>query len=380
MKIKSKKSILFISNGFYPKVRGAEKQMEFIARYFQSKGHKVEVLTLRYDKNLLKIENYNGLIIKRIAYPFIKGLNLFVYLSRFTIYLIINISKWDIYYIVIPEYFAFIASLLGRLFKRRTILKFTGIGDLGAGYISKLWMSSLLFWGIKKADHFIAVSNDMKEDLQKYGFDAKKIKLIPNAVDTELYVKVSGEEKNDLKQKLNFNSDFTGIFVGQLIKIKGVDYLIRAWIEFVKQTKANAQLLILGNGPEKDDLLTLTEKSSSDVNIKFLGQRSDVHTLMQISDLYILPSFTEGLSNTLLEAMSSSLPCLSTDISGNRDLIENNKTGLLVPTGDIKEIKNGILSIYNNKELSKFLGENAHRKIETTCSPQVVYNLYMEIL
>ena len=165
-----------------------------------------------------------------------------------------------------------------------------------------------------------------------------------------------------------------------MIKIKGVDYLIQAWTEFVKQTKANAQLLILGNGPEKDDLLTLTEKSDSDVNIKFLGQRSDVHKLMQISDLYILPSFTEGLSNTLLEAMSSSLPCLSTDISGNRDLIENNKTGLLVPTGDIKEIKNGILSIYNNKELSKILGENAHRKIETTCSPQVVYNLYMEIL
>jgi len=380
MKEKSKRRILFISNGFYPKVRGAEKQMEFLARHFQKEGHQVEVLTLKYQKNLLARENYNGLIINRISYPFIKGLNLLVYLSKFTLYLILNSLKWDVYYIVIPEYFAFIASILGKLFKRTTILKFTGIGALGAGYISKLWMSSLLFWGIKKADYFIAVSNDMKEDLIKYGFDVNKIRLIPNTVNTELYKNISSEEKNYLKKELKFNSDFIGIFVGQLIKIKGVDFLIAAWIEFVKQAKANANLLIVGEGPEKENLISLAENTSNVASIKFLGQRSDVQKLMQISDLYFLPSFTEGLSNTLLESMSSGLACVCTDISGNRDLIEDGKTGLLLEAGNIEEIKSRILKIYNDKGLRRVLGENARKKIEATCSPPVIYNLYMEIL
>jgi glycosyltransferase involved in cell wall biosynthesis len=374
------KKILFISNGFYPKARGAEIQMENLARFFLKKGHKIEVLTLKYDNQLPDFETIKGLKVLRISYPHIKGLGTLMYLLKFTLTMWKEIKKWDVFYVVIPEYLAFIVSVLGAIYNKKVILKFTGIGDLGAGYINKLFLPKLLFWGIRKAAFFIAVSQTMAEDIYTFRFPNGRIKLIPNAVDTEQFIPVASTDKEAGKKKFGLDSEFVAIFVGKLIDFKGVEYLVEAWKEFVADKSKNAVLLMAGTGPLQQQLESFISKHNLQKNIKLLGVRRDISDLMQLSDIFILPSYTEGLSNTLLEAMSCGLPPVCTEISGNIDLVKNNENGLLYKAGDAKALYDQICLLYEKRNLINTFGEKARETIINYCSPDTIYDKYMELI
>ena len=374
------KKILFISNGFYPKARGAEIQMENLARYFQKKGHTIEVLTLKYDNNLADFENINGLDVLRISYPQIKGIGTVVYLFKFAVKIRKEIKNWDAFYVVIPEYLAFFVSLFGALNNKKVILKFTGIGDLGAGYINKLFMPKLLFWGIRKAAFFIAVSQTMVDDIASYKFTKDKIKLIPNAVNTDQFKPVSVTEKIQLKKQSGFDSDFVAVFVGKLIDFKGVEYLVEAWKKFVEENNKNAILLMAGQGPLEKKLESFVSENKLEKNIRLLGVRRDISDLMQLSDIFILPSYTEGLSNTLLEAMSCGLPAVCTRISGNIDLVTDGQNGLLYEAGDKQALFEKICLLNNERNLITDYGKKARVTISQYCSPETVYNKYMDLI
>jgi len=374
------KKILFISNGFYPKARGAEIQMENLARYFLQKKHKIEVLTLKYDNVLPDYESINGLNVFRISYPQVKGIGTLVYLLKFTFRIWKEIKKWDVFYVVIPEYLAFIVSIFGMIYNKKVILKFTGIGDLGAGYINKLFLPKLLFWGIRKAAFFIAVSQTMSEDILSFKFDKTRVRLIPNAANTDVFIPVSESEKKTRKKEFGQNSDFVAIFVGKLIDFKGVEYLADAWKKFVNQNNKNALLLMAGNGPLTEHLKNFISANKLNNNIKLLGVRRDISDLMQLSDIFILPSYTEGLSNTLLEAMSSGLPAVCTKISGNIDLVQDNQNGLLYEAGDAEALYQRICILNNDRNLIKQYGQRARETIINYYSPDTIYNKYMELI
>jgi len=354
--------------------------MENLARHFLKKGHIIEVLTLKYDNQLPDYETVNGLEVFRIAYPQIKGLGTLMYLLKFTIKMWKEIKKWDLFYVVIPEYLAFIVSVFGAIYKKKVILKFTGIGDLGAGYINKLFLPKLLFWGIKKAAFFIAVSQTMVEDILKYGFSKDRIKLIPNAVDTDQFEPVSISYKDKKKKEFGLDSEFVAVFVGKLIDFKGVEYLVEAWGKFVTDKNNNAVLLMAGSGPLQEQLDHYIAEHNLQKNIKLLGVRRDISDLMQLSDIFILPSYTEGLSNTLLEAMSCGIPPVCTEISGNIDLVKDNENGLLYKAGDSKALFDKISLLYDNQNLIAAFGEKARSTIISYCSPDTVYTKYMELI
>ena len=374
------KKILFISNGFYPKARGAEIQMENLARYFQQKSHIIEVLTLKYDNNLADFENINGLDVLRISYPKIKGIGTIVYLFKFAVRIRKEMKKWDAFYVVIPEYLAFFVSLFGAINNKKVVLKFTGIGDLGAGYINKLFMPGLLFWGIRKAAFFIAVSQTMVDDIASYKFAKDKIKLIPNAVNIDQFTPISSAQKIKMKKQSGFDSDLVAVFVGKLIDFKGVEYLVEAWKKFVDQNNKKAILLMAGKGPLKEQLDTFISDNNLQQNIRLLGVRRDISDLMQLSDIFILPSYTEGLSNTLLEAMSCGLPAVCTRISGNIDLVRNGQNGLLYEAGDTQALYDNICLLNNDRKLIIDYGKKARETIIQYCSPDTVYNKYMELI
>lgn len=167
---------------------------------------------------------------------------------------------------------------------------------------------------------------------EDYNLAQKKMKAKKNeyvqgvGIDIEKLNK-SQVNKNDKKRDLGIPMDSIIILsVGELSRRKNHETLIKA-VDMLKNTKIHC--LIAGRGDLEDYLKSKAKENCTAEQVHFLGFRTDVAELYKIADFYVHPAFQEGLSVAVMEAMASGLPCVLSDIRGNRDLIENGEGGFL---------------------------------------------------
>ena len=155
--------------------------------------------------------------------------------------------------------------------------------------------------------------------------------------------------------------------IAELHKNKGLSYAIEA---FAKLSKENPTLyyFILGEGEEKEQLNTLVEKHGLQGRVFLFGFVKDAARFLRAFDLFILPSIKEGLPYVLLEAGLARLPVVATKIGGVPEIIENKKTGLLVPPRDPDSIAKAIELIKESSTLAKHLGESLRERVLTEFS------------
>jgi sugar transferase (PEP-CTERM/EpsH1 system associated) len=188
-----------------------------------------------------------------------------------------------------------------------------------------------------------------------------KVVVIPNGVDTDRYCHRRDET---LRGELGIGpDDFVVGTVGRLDPIKNHAGLIRAF-SLVARTVPGARLVIVGDGPERAALETLVV-SLKGMHVPILtGYRADVERLYGVFDVFVLNSFAEGMSNTLLEAMSSGLPILCTPVGAAVDLIRNGENGRHVLPGDDQGLARLITDYLSMKELRERHGSMCRKHIE----------------
>ena len=154
---------------------------------------------------------------------------------------------------------------------------------------------------------------------------------------------------NSKFKETNRNKNFFNILcVGRLTKQKNFLLVIKAINELTKKYP-KIILTIVGDGPLKRDLIKIANK-----NIKFLNWTNNIKKYFLKSDLFILPSYYEGLPNALIEAAYYSIPSISTDCSGAKDILSNNKGGYIIPINNLIELKKKIsLIIVNYKDAKR---------------------------
>jgi len=376
-----------ICSQFYPVGSGAEQQAEALARELLKEGAKVFVLTQRV-KGLKRKENLNGLIVYRdIIAPqwgFIFGLS---YLLTTFIFLLRKRKEYDVIHCHILYLHTISAVLIKKLLKKKVVVTIAGISKFGIGDIARLKeiKGSKIILGITRAvDRFIAVTGEMRNELREIGVKEEQILDIPNFVNTEKFYPISNGKRNELRNELFLPIDKKIIcFVGRLYIEKGISYLIEAWSEIIIAYPEVA-LLIIGDGPlmkslkDKACALNLSDK------IEFLGKKENISEYLQASDIFVLPSLSEGLSCALLEAMACGLPCIATKIGGNVDLIDDGKDGILVEPASREELASAILRLLKDKKSSKNIGNEARKKIPERYSINSIVpayiNLYKELL
>ncbi len=135
----------------------------------------------------------------------------------------------------------------------------------------------------------------------------------------------------------------TVVHIGRLVEIKGHRYLVEAAAQIVRQ-RDDVQFLLVGDGPLRGFLERLVQERGLEDHVLFAGIRSDVPALLRHVDVFVLPSLTEGLPITLLEAMASEVPVVVTDVGGIPEVVEDRVTGLLVPPADVTALRQAILS------------------------------------
>ena len=190
-----------------------------------------------------------------------------------------------------------------------------------------------------KTAFIVAVSMDIHNWLiEKIRVPDEKIHTIINGVDTDKFIPPLDKNAAKIKMEIDPSEIVVGS-VGRMDKVKNYEMLLSA----VSMIKTNARfcIVLVGDGPERKSLESFTAEKGL-TNIRFTGKQDNVVNYLQAFDLFVLPSIAEGISNTILEAMACGLHVIATDVGGNRELIENNKTGSLIKSYDVDALADRI--------------------------------------
>ena len=184
-----------------------------------------------------------------------------------------------------------------------------------------------------------AITVISKESLDYYSSLGYDVYQIPNAIDLDFLS--SSKDRRYQKQV---------IFAGRLSSEKGIDSLI----DIGKKLPSDIELIILGNGPEKQKI---KELSKTIKNVHYLGYQTKEDTLSLIrgSDILIQPSLKEGISSTILESMASETVVIASNVGGNNELINNGVNGIIVDSEDVDSFVNKITFLLNNQKLRQSL-------------------------
>ncbi len=224
---------------------------------------------------------------------------------------------------------------------------------------------------IDKTSHTIAVSEANLEMMKKeYPKLKTSISFIHNGIELDIFsqdlLHYSSQNRQKIRQNLfrATQNEFIVITVAALHERKGLVYLIRA-IKEVKAKIPNIKLIIVGNGPQKNELMKTIATLGLDKEVMLLGKQEHIPKILKSSDLFVLPSIKEAFGLVLLEAMACQLPIIASNVGGIPEIIQNHKNGELVEAGDTCAIADKIVELYENKaqrEKIAFIGNHDVKK------------------
>jgi glycosyltransferase involved in cell wall biosynthesis len=159
-------------------------------------------------------------------------------------------------------------------------------------------------------------------------------------------------------------------------KIKGIEYFIEA-AELVAGKNDNVQFLVIGKAAIGDQSYDRElEASAGNMNIRFVEFQKDISRIINILDIVVVPSLSEGFSNTIIEAMAVAKPVIATSVGGNPEAVVDNVTGILVPPADSPALAKAILRVLNDPALEKSLGEKGFYRAQEKFSLKHMINEY----
>ena len=215
----------------------------------------------------------------------------------------------------------------------------------------------------KKATGIIAQTTQAADYKRLVFGDGLNIRIIPNSLRA---IKEQHVEKENWI-----------IAVGRLSFEKGVDRLIDAFSKI--EEKGNWKLVLVGDGPSRTELESKVDSYGLKECVHFLGARKDVDFLLAKSRIYVIPSRCEGFPNALCEAMASPLPCIAFDSVPTENLIDDNKSGIVVPDGDIEKLALSIETLMHNESLRKLYAKNAY-VIRERLNPKKISKKFLDFI
>lgn len=213
---------------------------------------------------------------------------------------------------------------------------------------------------------FVALSDEAVEELRELGVRRDRIFEIPNGVDVAEFRPASDAARADLRRRLGLPDGPLAVYAGRLIEVKGVETVLRA-LPWVPQLS----FLVVGEGPDEARLRQLARAHGIDGRTTFAGATRRVHDYLRAADFFVLPSRSEGMSNSLLEGMACGLACAATPVSGTAQLLADGR-GLLVPAGDVAAWSDALARLAQDGALRAELGDRAaahvrqHLSLEAT--------------
>ncbi|NOT83201.1 MAG: glycosyltransferase [Methylococcaceae bacterium] len=272
------------------------------------------------------------------------------------------------YYMAFVRLFA--APRAVQVVTRHGLLREGKVGRLGFLFHLSLWMTH---WAVGVCD---AVSAEL---ISKHARFSLRILTINNGIDLARFKPCNSGSQQALKLELKLGTQtrLVGI-VARLNPIKNHHLLLEAFA-LVQQQVPHSALVIVGDGELRRELEAYTQTLKLTSSVFFLGDRTDVNTLLAGLDVFVLSSNNEGYSLALLEAAAGSLPLVATAVGGNADIVEHNQNGLIVPPKQPTALAAALIKLLENPERANLMGNNARIWVEKNASVQAMADAYEQL-
>jgi glycosyltransferase involved in cell wall biosynthesis len=211
----------------------------------------------------------------------------------------------------------------------------------------------------------------VKNDLLKSGVTKKDLRIIANGsfngIDPDYFrseIYTAGDLLKIKSELLIDPNDFVFIFIGRIVRDKGIEELIKAFVA-ASNDLPEIELLLVGNYEENLDPLSeeVTEIIKTNKRIRVVGYQKDIRPYLAVADIFVFPSYREGFPNTVLEAGAMGLPCIVTDINGSNEIIKDGTNGIVISKQNVTELRNAIVYMYNNGDIVAKMRGNARQMI-----------------
>lgn len=371
-------SVLMIIGSYLPYIGGTERQLAALASELSARQFRVEVLTGRHDPQWPLHEEVNGTLVHRLSYPRVRFLGALGLLLRASFFLLTEGRRFQVFHVHAVNSLAVLTTLIGKLLGKAVVLKAVGAWELEDGVLNPVrrrrFVYRQLLSLLGQADAWVAVSGYLHNAMAEAGLPQSRLVIIPNGVDIDRFAPLrEGEGRRSLPTHTP-----QVIFVGRLVKEKGLPVLLHSWSIVVQQMK-DANLHIVGGGPLEDELKRQAQSLGIASSVCFHGYQQGVLPFLQSAHVFVLSSYVEGLSNTLLEAMAVGLPVVATRISGSEDIVTEGENGLLVPPGDAHALALAISQVLADPVRAAAMGRNARRFVEQRCGLRRIADDYVQL-
>ena len=223
---------------------------------------------------------------------------------------------------------------------------------------------------LRNATAVVVQDRETASKLRELGYDISRIHIIRNGVEVPRLL----EKRN--YRRLHERSPIL-LFVGRIVEEKGIFVLLDAFKE-ITQSLRGSILWIVGDGSDLERCQTYSEKIELR-NVIFWGRQTDVTNFYLEADIFVFPSFREGLPNVILEAMSYQMPIVTTNVGIIPQVIRNKKEGLLVGPRDKKALVEAVKELIESPALAEFVAQGARKKVEQDLSIKKNCEHYMRL-
>lgn len=248
-----------------------------------------------------------------------------------------------------------VARIAGLLSSDTTVIT----GARGERNLSSLPLKALDRGLVPLSDYIASNSRAGAEFYVEKGMDPEKVTVVPNSRDLDRY---RHGDSTGLAAELDIPQDAVVIGnVGRLIERKGQFDVLEAWPR-IKEAHPNAHCVFVGDGAERETLQERVATMGCGESIHLVGTRDDIPALLDLFDVFVFPSHHEGLPGALIEAMAAELPIVASAISGNTELIEDERTGLLVPPKNPSALGDAVVSLLDDPARAQTLAHAAREE------------------
>ncbi|UII27431.1 N-acetyl-alpha-D-glucosaminyl L-malate synthase BshA [Fulvivirga maritima] len=232
-------------------------------------------------------------------------------------------------------------------------------------------------FSINASDGVTAVSEDLKKDTYEHFKITQDIEVIPNFIDLDRFKK---QKKEHFKMAICPNDEPLIVHTSNFRKVKRVDDVIRIFSNIRKEIPA--KLLLVGDGPERNNIEALCRQFQICDDVRFLGKLEAVEEVLSVADLFIMPSEKESFGLAALEAMACEVPVISSNAGGLPELNINGETGYMSKAGDIEDMTKNALHILDKDNLPTFKKNALARakQFNITEIMPMYENMYQKIL
>jgi glycosyltransferase involved in cell wall biosynthesis len=364
--------ILMLCPQYRPVLGGYERAAERLSIGLARHGHAVTVITERIKRAWPRRETLDGVDVRRLWCLPYRGVQTMSALWSLAWFLALPGRRYDVWHAHQYGIRTAIAIVIGKIVGRPVVLKLTSTGRLGlADSLDRERLRRFVRARHREVDAVVAITRETRDEALRFGIPPERIHQFGNAVDTADFRPPAGDDKRSARQAVGLDAAGVALYVGRLIPQKNPRALLESWARACGEMPG-WQLHMLGDGQMAAELREMIDRLRIDSCTFLHGPQRNVSAWLAAADIYVMPSILEGLSNSLLEAMASSLPTVCTQVSGVEELIAEPGAGIVLPQGDVDGFARALVKLAADSNLRNEMGRIARHVVEARFSIDVI--------